>query len=60
MKAKKLSCSLSTGDKFTYNGSEYVIGLTKKGKIDLRVYLSPTSCYTIQVSTRELNKMINN
>lgn len=59
---KKLSTSVSTGDTFVYNGLKHAVGTQRRidGKlmIDLKISLSATSGYTIQVSTMELNKML--
>lgn len=65
MAVKKISTTVSTGDVFTgTDGNTYKVGLFRKidGKnvINLFVRLSPTSGYTRQVSTRELNKLIGN
>lgn len=61
---KIIATTVKTGDVITdKNGINYIVGLSRKingkNKIELRRKINETSCITLFVSTRELNKIIN-
>lgn len=61
---KKVSTTVKTGDVVMIKGRECRIGLYRKrngkGLIDLHFKVSATSGLTEQVSTRELNQLLQN
>lgn len=64
MATKKLNTTVKTGDIFTgIDGVTYKVGTYRKvngkGIINLFVRINKTSGYTVQVSTRQLNKLLN-
>jgi hypothetical protein len=59
MPIKKLSTTAYTGYEFLHEGRLYKVGTVKHGKINLHIKINETSQITMQVSTRELNKLIN-
>lgn len=55
---KKVSTLVSSGDRLTYNGNTCIIGNIKNGMIEFKTIISPTSCITEHISTRDLNKRL--
>jgi hypothetical protein len=60
MAIKKISTTVNTGDIVTINGNKVTIGTFKNGHITLCYKISNTSVITQTVSTKQLNKLLNN
>lgn len=58
----KINTTVSTGDKFSFEGVIYEVGNIRvfdgKRLVTLTVSTSATSCYSIQLSVRKLNQML--